>query len=152
MEIRPYQPSDLPAIRNLFKRTILKINALDYTPRQLAAWIGPDNDRVIAAWQQSLTAHTTLVAVQDDVIVGFADMAATGYLDRLYVHADFQGQGIATALTAALMAQVPNKRYTTAASITARPFFERQGYQVVRRQQVVRAGIKLTNYFMAKTV
>ena len=28
---------------------------------------------------------------------GFADMDADGYLDRLYVHKDYQGRGVATA-------------------------------------------------------
>ena len=35
-------------------------------------------------------------------------------------------------------------------SITARPFFERRGYRVVREQQVERQGIMLTNFVMIK--
>ena len=38
----------------------------------------------------------------------------------------------------------------THASITARPFFENRGYQVVREQQVERQGVFLTNYVMEK--
>ncbi|WP_137626846.1 GNAT family N-acetyltransferase [Lactiplantibacillus pingfangensis] len=150
MKIRNYQSTDILAIRRLFKRTVLQINAADYTPQQLTAWIGPDNEQVAAAWQKSLAAHTALVAVQADQIVGFADMSASGYLDRLYVDADCQRQGIATTLVAELESQVDCERYTTAASITARPFFESRGYQVVQAQCVVRAGIQMTNYLMAK--
>lgn len=40
--------------------------------------------------------------------------------------------------------------YTTHASITARPFFEKRGYRVVRAQQVERQGLYLTNYVMEK--
>ena len=36
------------------------------------------------------------------------------------------------------------------ASITARPFFEGRGYRVVRRQQVLRRGVVLTNFAMEK--
>lgn len=44
-------------------------------------------------------AHHTLVAVEDGCAVGFGDIDSnTGYLDRLYVHKDHQGMGIATAL------------------------------------------------------
>lgn len=32
------------------------------------------------------------------MITGFGDMDFTGYLDRLYVHREYQGQGIATLL------------------------------------------------------
>lgn len=50
-------------------------------------------------WNGSLLAHHSLVAVEGrDLIVGFGDIDGTGYLDRLYVHKDRQGLGIATAL------------------------------------------------------
>ena len=39
----------------------------------------------------------------------------------------------------------------THASITARPFFEKRGYRIVKEQTVERRGIRLTNYVMEKT-
>ena len=39
---------------------------------------------------------------------------------------------------------------TTHASITARPFFEKRGYHVVKEQQVERRGVVLINYVMIK--
>ena len=86
------------------------------------------------------------MAEEGDAIVGFADLGPDGYLVRLYVHRDWQGRGVASALCDAL----PAAR-TTHASITARPFFEKRGYQVLRAQQVERRGILLTNYIMEKT-
>jgi len=41
---------------------------------------------------------------------------------------------------------------TTHASVTARPFFESRGYEVVQSQEVVREGIFLKNYKMNKTL
>ena len=41
---------------------------------------------------------------------------------------------------------------TTHASITARSFFEKQGYRVIREQQVERKGLLLTNFVMEKTL
>ncbi len=40
---------------------------------------------------------------------------------------------------------------TTYASITAKPFFEKRGYKVVKEQRVERQGIFLTNFCMKKT-
>ncbi len=77
-------------------------------------------------------------------------MDSSGYLDRLYVHKDCQGRGIASALCDALEASVPAEAYTTHASITARPFFLRRGYRVVREQRVERGGVLLTNFVMEK--
>ena len=45
-------------------------------------------------WDQSFRKHYSLVALDDGKIVGFGDINETGYLDRLYVHADYQGEGI----------------------------------------------------------
>lgn len=149
--LRPYAPTDLPAVRRLFKTTVEHINWRDYSAEQLAAWIGDDSPLTQQRWQESLCQHQTLVAIKDDQVVGFADMSDTGYLDRLYVHAAYQRQGIATALVTALEEQMLAPRYTTYASITAKPFFMQMGYHVVRKNTVVRAGINLINFEMVKT-
>ena len=77
-------------------------------------------------------------------------MDESGYLDRLYVHKDQQRQGIATAICDALESVSVVNIFTTHASITARPFFEKRGYAVIKEQQVERRGVKLTNYIMKK--
>ena len=93
--------------------------------------------------------HSAYVAVEGDTIIGFGDIDKTGYLDRLYVHADYQKKGAATAICSRLEQAVSGK-ITTHASITARPFFEKRGYRVVREQQVERKGVFLTNFVMEK--
>ena len=104
----------------------------------------------LAEWDRSFQAHHTLVAVEGEQIVGFGDLdVERGYLDRLYVHRDHQGEGIATALCGALE-RAASGPITTHASITARPFFEGRGYRVLREQQVERRGVWLTNYVMGK--
>ena len=65
----------------------------------------------------------------------------------------FRGQGVATALADGLEQSARaegHRKLVTHASITARPFFEKRGYQVVREQQVERKGLLLTNYVMEK--
>ena len=145
MLLRAYRPGDCREMAALFYDTVHAVNARDYTPEQLDAWAGGPVD--LDAWDRSFRAHTTLVAVAGGRIVGFGDIAGDGYLDRLYVHKDWQGRGVATALCGRLEAAVPGP-VTTHASITARPFFEQRGYRVVRPQQVERRGVLLTNYVM----
>lgn len=149
MKIRRYEPEDLGQITALFYDTVHAVNAADYAPEQLDAWAdgAPDLDR----WNGSLLAHHSLVAVEGrDLIVGFGDIDGTGYLDRLYVHKDRQGLGIATALCDRLERAVDAPVITTHASITARPFFEGRGYRVLREQRVERHGVRMTNYVMEK--
>ena len=148
MTLRPYRSEDCPVLAALFYDTVHTVNARDYTPEQLDAWADGQVD--LAAWDASFLAHTTLVAEAEGIIVGFADLADDGYLDRLYVHKDWQGRGVATALCDALEAACPVKVFTTHASLTARSFFEGRGYRVLRRQTVVRRGVALDNYVMEK--
>lgn len=149
MRIRRYEPDDLSQIITLFYDTVHTVNVADYSKEQLDAWAdgAPDLDR----WSSSLLEHHSLVAVEsDDLIVGFGDIDGTGYLDRLYVHKDRQGLGIATALCDRLEGAVDAPLITTHASITARPFFEGRGYRVIREQQVERHGVWMTNFVMEK--
>lgn len=147
MVIREYQPSDCEEIAELFYQTVHRVNAQDYTKEQLDAWATGQVD--LENWNRSLLVHYSLVAVESERIVGFGDIDQTGYLDRLYVHADYQRKGIATAICDRLEQAVPGT-ITTQASITARPFFEKRGYQVVKTQQVERHGVLLTNFPMVK--
>lgn len=127
--------------------TVDIVNAKDYTGEQLNVWATGQVD--LEKWNLSLQEHYSIVAVENEVIVGFGDIKQTGYLDRLFVHADYQGKGIATAICDQLEQSVEGN-ITTHASITARPFFEKRGYKVVKEQQVERKGIFLTNYVMTK--
>ena len=82
-------------------------------------------------------------------IVGFSSITPTGYLDYMFVHKDFQGRGIATMLLEeieryALAAGI--KRITSEVSLTARPFFEKQGYVVEKEQKRQAHKLCLTNF------
>ena len=81
----------------------------------------------------------------------FSDIDKTGYLDRLYVHKDYQHQGIATAICDKLESIFDVEKITTYASITAKPFFEKRGYKVIKKQTVERNGVLLQNYVMEKS-
>lgn len=147
MIIRKYQPSDCKELTELFYNTVHNVNANDYTKEQLDVWATGQVD--LEKWNESLQEHFSIVAVDDEIIVGFGDIDSTGYLDRLFVHTDYQGKGIATAICNQLEQAVPG-RITTHASITAKPFFEKRGYKVIKEQKVERQGVFLTNYVMVK--
>lgn len=149
MNIREYSPEDCKHLAKLFYETIHTINAKDYTEEQLNVWATGNVD--LEKWNESLLAHNCVVAVEGNFIVGFGDMDSTGYLDRLYIHKDYQKKGIATAICDRLEGAVCAEGFCTHASITARPFFEKRGYQVIKEQQVERQGIYLTNYVMEKS-
>lgn len=149
MIVRKYKPSDCGQLAELFYQTVHTVNAKDYTEEQLNAWADGSVD--LEKWNDSFLEHNTVVAVIKDVIVGFGDMDKNGYLDRLYVHKDYQSQGIASAICDRLEQTSHIGKFTTHASITAKPFFEHRGYQAIQEQQVIRKGVSLTNYVMEKS-
>lgn len=148
--LRPYRPEDCPALAHLFYETVHTACTADYTPAQLEAWApgsGPD----LAAWDAGFRACVTLVAEIGGRLAGFGDLdPAAGYLDRLYVRREFQRRGVASTLCDALEQASRARPLTTHASRTARPFFEKRGYRVLRSQQVERRGQQLENFVMEK--
>ena len=148
MQLREYNSSDCGQLAELFYQTVHSVNAKDYTKEQLDAWATGKID--LGEWNCSFLKHKTIVAVENDKIVGFGDMDNTGYLDRLYVHKDYQRKGIASVICDALESSTKKETFITHASITAKPFFQHRGYRVVKEQKVIRQGIALTNYVMEK--
>ncbi len=147
-KIRNYKESDCSEVYNLFYNTVHKVNAKDYSKEQLDVWAvkNPDLDK----WNKSLLSHYSIVAVIEDEIVGFGDIYKTGYLDRLFVHKDNQGKGIASILCEKLENRFDIPKIITHASITAKPFFEKRNYIIIKEQEVERSGVILRNYVMEK--
>lgn len=148
--LRNYKTTDCPEMAQLFYETVHCVNARDYSPDQLDAWADGNID--LDRWNRSFLEHYTLIAIEDNRIAGFGDIDSTGYLDRLYIHKDYQGRGIAWAICDKLEQRFSVEAIITQASKTAKKFFERRGYQVVKEQQVERHGVYMTNYVMKKDI
>ncbi len=148
MVIREYKPLDCEVLAGLFYNTVHRVNIKDYTKEQLDVWATGSVD--LEKWNQSFEEHYSLVAIDNEVIIGFGDINKAGYLDRLFVHSEYQRKGIATAICSQLEHAVQGN-IVTHASITARPFFEKRGYRIIREQQVERQGVFLTNFIMEKS-
>lgn len=153
MKLRKYESYDCVILAELFYNTVHIVNSVDYTKIQLDVWATGNVN--ISDWDKSFSEHNTVIAEEYGNIVGFGDMDNNGYLDRLYVHSDYQRKGIATAIVNELEQQAivhGISLFTTHASITAKPFFEQHGYHVVRENKVVRSGVELTNFIMEKDI
>lgn len=146
MLLRKYKPDDCKILTELFYNTVHIINAKDYSEEQINAWANGNVN--LSKWNSSFLTHYTIVAEIDGIIVGFGDIDKTGYLDRLFIHHNFQHKGIANAICNELEQSVDTSKIITHVSITAKGFFEQRGYKVITKQQVERQGIFLTNYIM----
>ncbi|ATW24815.1 GNAT family N-acetyltransferase [Candidatus Formimonas warabiya] len=153
MVIRRYAKKDYEEIMKLFYETVHYINCRDYSPAQLDAWAPKRENK--ERWKGSLENNYAIVAEMKGLIVGFGDLTNGGCFDKLFVHKDFQRQGIATAIAEEIEKHAfyaGLQEIHTEASITAQPFFLKRGYVVWREQQKPYQGEIFLNYFMKKQI
>jgi putative acetyltransferase len=151
--LRPYRQDDAPALLALYRDTIRRVNSRDYSPVQIAAWASDDID--LADWDGRFAGRFVQVAEEAGRPVGFAELEADGHIGRVYVSADHQRRGIGGKLIAAVTAEarrVALARLHTEASITARPFFEAQGFTVLARQLEKYGGTEFVIYRMERVL
>ena len=151
--MRPYRPDDAPALLALYRDTIRRVNSRDCSPAQIAAWASDEIDAV--GWFGRFAERFVPVAEEDGGPVGFAELEPDGHIGRVYVSADHQRRGIGRQLLAAVVAEARRLglvRLFTEASITARPFFEAQGFTVLAPQVVTCRGAEFVNYRMERVL
>ena len=150
--IRAALQSDAVELKKLFQNTVLAINRRDYSQAEVEDWASCGDD--LSNIEDMIKTHYFIVAVnQQSEIVGFSSITSQGYLHSMFVHKNFQSEGIATmllneieqyAITNGIM------RITSEVSLTARPFFEKKGYIVEEEQKRKANKLSLTNFWMAK--
>lgn len=152
MLIRAYAAGDAEATLTVFQRAIRVTASRDYSPAQLAAWAPDDVNR--AAWASRRAAAATVVATLDNRVVGFTDVDDRGYIDMMFVDPDVARRGVATALLEWVVDQARRRgirQLTSQVSLTARGFFEKNGFVVVEERHPVRSGVALTNFLMRRS-
>jgi len=143
---------DAVELKDLFQSTVLTVNRRNYSQEEVEDWALCGND--ISHIEDMINAHYFIVAVnQKSQIVGFASITPQGYLHNMFVHKDFQGMGVATALLNEIerYADIMGiKRITSEVSLTARSFFEKRGFVVEKEQRCKANKLFLTNFVMVK--
>ena len=150
MKIRKATVADLGAMQQLYCDTIRTVNAHDYTPEQIETWVSG-----VSGIPARFGEQECFVAEIDEQLVGFSSLYPNGYLDFMYVHKDFQGRGIAKALLKTveeLARELSISEVTSDVSITARPFFTRHGYAVIREYTKVFKNQEFRNTWMKKKI
>ena len=151
MIIREFKNDDTEAIVHLFTETVRKINSKDYSKEQIEAWAPQNTD--LAKWRNRLTKTITFVAEKNGRIIGFAQLENNGHIDCFYVAHDFINKGVGSKLLLKIEERAKSLKMTklfTEASITAKPFFLRKGFKVIKEQFVELHEFKFKNYVMEK--
>jgi putative acetyltransferase len=140
-------------LAELFCETVRAIGVAQYSPAQVEAWapVPIDYER----WQERLDGTPPFVAEVDGAIAGFLALTVQGHIEWAYTHKDQQRRGVASALYAHAE-QIARDRGLTRLSVDAsriaRAFFEKQGFEMIRRQEVIRGGETIENFAMEKAL
>lgn len=146
MHIVNYDGIYLEEILSMIKESIQKINCDDYSEKQIKTWSTIDK----ASFEGSIPLYSKVMLSEKNAVIGYGDMTSNGYLDRLFVHKDWQRKDIATKLLNSLENSSNVTTFETYASITAKPFFEKQHYYVVKENIATLKGVNFINYYMKK--
>lgn len=150
--VRNYKPEDSQALAELYYNTIHQINIEHYSEEQVQAW-APEAGLEASKWATKFEKTQPLVAVIGELIVGFVEFEPDGHIDCFYCHHKYIGCGVGSTLMQSVFEiaiQKDIKRIFAEVSITARPFFEKQGFTVTEEQTIVFREVKFINYKMEK--
>jgi putative acetyltransferase len=131
--LRPFLPSDLPTLVDIFEESIAELTGEDYSESQQEAWMALAEEESFA---EKLTKSLTLVATVEGSPVGFITLKGNELIELFHVHPAVAGQGIGTMLYGAIEKLAGARgatRLVAEVSDNAQPFFQKHGFQPQRR-------------------
>lgn len=151
-KLLPLEDKDIPEMQELFRSTVLNVNIRHYTKEEVEDWASCGDS---VEHLKELLSHNHFIGAFDEAsrMVGFSSMNKDGYLHSMFVHKDWQGKGVATQLLSEvehIAKQWGVAEITSEVSLTARPFFEKKGYEIVKMQKHRANKLELTNFIMRK--
>lgn len=131
--LRPFLPSDLPTLVEIYEESIAELTGEDYSESQQEAWMALAED---GSFADTLAKGLTLVATLEGSPVGFIALKGGEQIALFHVHPAVAGQGIGTMLYDAVEKLAGARgatRLVAEVSDNAQPFFQKHGFQPQRR-------------------
>ena len=151
--IRPYQTPDLASLAAVYKNSVLEIGATAYEPEQIAVWASSAGQ--LATLSQKLSQGLTLVALENNQVVAFGQLAPLNHIALLYTSPTHARQGYGTKIYQKLESYAVRHGicclYVEASRI-ARHFFAKMGFSLVEVELVERKGLQFERFRMEKVI
>ncbi|MGS0681803.1 GNAT family N-acetyltransferase [Shewanella sp. 125m-7] len=161
LKLIPYQKSYAADISVLAHKAINQISDDIYSLDEKMAWSFAPRSQY--HWHKRLSRSQTWLMVDDQPIgaggafcCGFINLEtqfnSRGYIDSLYVHPDYQGQGIAKSLYKALALWATEHNYPELfvdASKLSKPLFESEGFKLRHRSYQEKRGVVIMGFYMS---
>lgn len=89
--MRPLTEQDIPRMQELFRGTVLTVNARDYTEDEVKDWASCGDN--VEHWKELMSANSYIGATDTQGnIIGFSSMNSDGHLHSMFVHQGLAGQ------------------------------------------------------------
>jgi len=149
MQFRIAEPKDFNQIKEVFVLSIQKLCSKQYTQEQIKAWTSSVSNE--KRWLDKIENQHFILAFQGNQLLGFGSLEGSDYIDFMYVHPDYTRQGIADKILDRLLQRslsLGALKVNSDVSKTAKNFFLKKGFEVIKENEVQIQGISLNNYRM----
>ncbi|MBI2558670.1 GNAT family N-acetyltransferase [Candidatus Woesearchaeota archaeon] len=150
MYVRKFRASDAVEVARMHRNTIKFVNSKDYPSRQIKVWAGRTSAK---RFRDSLNMFYRFLAIHNGKIVGYGDFKKDGELAGLYVHKGYQRKGVGYSLLKKIeksARQKGIKKLFLSSTITAKGFYKKHGYKLIRKTKFPIKNQKLAVYSMEK--
>lgn len=151
MLIRNFIPGEEIELRHVFMSSVHNLACDFYTSEQLNAWAPVSYDK--ERWSAMIATLRPFVAVIEGIVVGYADLQDSGYIDHFFVSGDFSSRGIGGALMQHINEDAARRglsELSAHVSRSAEAFFIKHGFLVDERRTVFYGDIPMENARMSK--
>lgn len=153
LTLRRANDADVIPLSQLYEAAVNAIGPERYSDAQVHAWAQSTRDA--ASFRDFLLTPMTLVAIDQDQIVGFGGVADDGHITSLYVHPLHSRQGIGTAildeLTDHAISAGANRLYSEASHFSY-PLFLKSAFVDAGTEVVERNGVSFVRLLVEKSL
>ncbi|WP_323145053.1 GNAT family N-acetyltransferase [Massilia phyllosphaerae] len=150
--LRLYQRSDAENLARLYERSVSYYGPTAYSTAQVKAWAGT----VSAEKIRERSGDGRHVIVANDLagnVLGWVDLEADGHIDFLYIAPEAHGRRLGSRLYCAVEQHARSRSMPllhVEASELARHLFAKQGFTLIRRNELSVCGVAIHNFSMEK--
>ncbi|MEJ2610008.1 MAG: GNAT family N-acetyltransferase [Candidatus Thiodiazotropha sp.] len=147
IKLRNFKIGDEDSLWEVFYTSVHMVCSNNYTEEQINAWAPKDLEPRV--WISKIRSLKPFVAITNSKIIGYSDVQDDGLIDHFFVHGEFQNRGVGTSLMSEIFNRGARKKILySEVSHTAKPFFQKHGFKVVKEQTVNIRDVQLSNNLM----
>ncbi len=149
MTVVEYDVEMVPDLWSVYFTSIRMVCSRDYSMEQIEAW-APES-LSLNVFREKMDKINPFVAISGGKVVGYSDLQVDGLIDHFYVHGECQGQGVGAELMKAILSKGANyPRLYSHVSHTAKPFYLKHGFSMVKTRKEQVGSVCIENNLMVK--